>query len=39
MVLAAWVFAVLAANWRTAREDGRLLVPRSPMSHKRSTDH
>ena len=39
MVLAAWVFAVLAANWRTAREDGRLLVPRSPMRHKSPTDH
>jgi hypothetical protein len=38
MVLAAWVFSVLAANWRTAREDGRLLVPRSPVRPKRSTD-
>ena len=30
MVLAAWLFAVLAAEWRTGREDGRLLVARSP---------
>jgi hypothetical protein len=31
MVLAAWLFAALAAEWRAGREDGRLLVPRSPM--------
>jgi hypothetical protein len=31
MVLAAWLFAALAAEWRTGREDGRLLVPRSPV--------
>jgi hypothetical protein len=31
MVLAAWLFAALAAEWRSAREGGRLLVPRSPV--------
>jgi hypothetical protein len=31
MVLAAWIFSVLAANWRTARADGSLLVSRSPL--------
>jgi hypothetical protein len=39
MVLAAWMFSVLAANWRIAREDGRLLVPRNAVTHKRSTDN
>ena len=31
MVMAAWLFAMLAQDWRTARSDGRLLVPRSPI--------
>jgi hypothetical protein len=33
------MFSVLAANWRIAREDGRLLVPRNAVTHKRSTDN
>ena len=36
MVLAAWLFAVVASDWRVHRENGRLLVPRSPL---RSTQH
>lgn len=35
MVLAAWVFATLAADWRASRQDGRLLVPRSPVRSRR----
>ncbi|HYP61992.1 MAG TPA: hypothetical protein VEQ36_16315 [Thermomicrobiales bacterium] len=31
MVLAAWLFAALAAEWRMGRADGKLLVPRSPV--------
>ncbi len=34
MVTAAWLFAILAQDWRTARSDGRLLVPRSPVRTK-----
>jgi hypothetical protein len=31
MVLAAWIFAALAAEWRSARESGTALSPRSPI--------
>jgi len=31
MVLAAWIFAALAAEWRMSREGGTLLSPRSPI--------
>jgi len=31
MVLAAWIFAALAAEWRRARESGTVLSPRSPI--------
>ena len=31
MVLAAWIFAALAAEWRLGREGGTLLSPRSPI--------
>jgi hypothetical protein len=31
MVLAAWIFAALAAEWRMSREGGPLMSPRSPI--------
>jgi hypothetical protein len=31
MVLAAWIFAALAAEWRAGREEDRLLATRSPV--------